>query len=358
MQPGHPQSKSQTAPTSTSRTPPIHLIDRVLAIGDLSESERLESFVQSGQRSLFELERALASCDQPLGQFHDVLDWGCGPGRVTLRVLDKYPSLHITGIDTDAGPIDWLRSAVPEATFLTVDPSPPTQLPPTSFDLVINQSVLTHIDHEAQKAWMAEIARVTRPNGIFVTSVHGVYAFIHSLRQLENGFANTNPWLSAWRTNRFVFVAEDAFTGSSHHEGYHTTFQDGAGLEAIGDYEFEVLATFSKGYLWFQDLVVLRRRTADEVAERRSIEPPDNYVHASAALVASDDDSRLARLERTSMLASMSLGQLGRQIARLEEAVALAAHSSARHEHPLPEPQLKRAWRMLKRVGAALPFGK
>ncbi len=305
----------------TSRVPPIFLVDRVLPVGSVSATEHLESFFHSGQRSMNELQRALLGVDRSLETFTDVLDWGCGPGRVTLRVIESYPHLKVTGIDTDRGSIEWLTSAVPESNFHAIDPMPPTSLAPASFDLVINHSVLTHIDVEPQRAWMAEIARLLRPNGIFVTSVHGVHAFIHSLRQLENGFSESNPWIAAWRANRFVFVQEDTFTGSTHHDGYHTTFQDPAGLEAIGAYEFEPLATLHKGDLGFQDLLVFRRRTASEALERRTFESEQAFVPVAPSAPA-DDDSRLSRLERVTMLASISLNQLGRQIGRLEESMA------------------------------------
>jgi len=287
-------------------------------MGDAPEATRLESFRLSGERSLAELERALAACDRPLGQFSNLLDWGCGPGRVTLRIIDKYPGLRVTGIDTDRGSVAWLNGAVPECTFIEIDPMPPTALADEAFDIVVNHSVLTHIDYEPQRAWMAEMARVLRPNGIFVTSVHGVRAFVQSLREVENGFTDSNPWIAAWKANRFVFVSEDTFAGSSHHDGYHTTFQDAAGLEAIGNFEFEPLAVLHAGDLGFQDLIVLRRRTPEEVIERRALEPAADYVPVAAS--AADDDSRLARLERVSLMATLSLNQLGRQIARLEEA--------------------------------------
>lgn len=286
----------------------------------LSERERSELFTRSGKRSLEELEKALTSCDRQLSEFRRFLDWGCGPGRVVLRVLESYPAVEVTGTDTDPGAIEWLSSAASQGSFYVIDPDPPSPLPTGGFDIVVSQSVLTHIDLRAQKAWFAEIGRVLRPDGVFVASVHGVHAFTQTLHHLENGFADSNPWLEAWRANGFVYIAEDTWIGSSHHDGYHTTFQDPGRLEAVADYEFEVLAILPRRYLDHQDLVVLRRRTSEEAALRRSIGPEENFEAGSPAAV--DEDSRLARLERAWTMASLSLNQLGRQVARIEDGLA------------------------------------
>lgn len=313
-------------------TPPIHLIDRVVDGSGLSERQRLELFARSGKRSLEELERALASCDRRLSDFRRFLDWGCGPGRVLLRVLESNPAIEVTGVDTDAGAIEWLTSAAPQASFHAIDPDPPIPLPAAGFDIVVSQSVLTHIDYRAQKAWFAEIGRLLRPGGIFVASVHGVHAFTQTLQQLEDGFADSNPWIEAWRANGFVFVAEDTWIGSSHHDGYHTTFQDPGRLEVVADHAFEVLAILPRSYLDHQDLVVLRRRTSEEAELRRSIGPAEHFEAAPPAAV--DEDARLARLERAWTMASLSLNHLGRQVARIED--GLGRQPAA----PRPMPQL------------------
>ena len=203
-----------------------------------------------------------------MDEFGDVLDWGCGPGRVTLRVLEKYRHLRLTGVDTDAGAIEWLNALGSDATFVTVGTVRRCRSPDAAFDLVVNHSVLTHIDREAQREWLAEIARVLRPNALFVTSVHGVNVLLHTIPHTHHGFDPSNPWFVEWQVERILFVAEDSYIGSSHHDGYHTTFQDPTTVEVLSDFQLEPIVIIYKGDLGFQDQLVLRRRTPDEAACR------------------------------------------------------------------------------------------
>jgi SAM-dependent methyltransferase len=313
-----------TDPSIFSTVPPNFLIDRVFPLQNSTEEANRRSFVDSGQRSLAELERLMAAAGRSMEEFVDVLDWGCGPGRVTLRVLEKYGHVRMIGVDTDAGAIEWLNDLGSDATFLTIEPHPPMPLPDERFELVINHSVLTHIDGDAQRAWLAEITRLLRPGGLFVTSVHGVNVLLETVPHTHHGFDPANPWFRPWQSERLVYVAEDSYVGSSHHDGYHTTFQDPATVEVLSDYWLEPVVVIYKGDLGFQDQLLMRKRTEAEAAARRAIEVGSEAPAAAAAVGVEDDDSRLARLERTTMLSTMALSELGRKIARLEETVRRA----------------------------------
>jgi SAM-dependent methyltransferase len=117
----------------------------------------------------------------------DVLDWGCGPGRVAAHILDTHPELALRGCDIDAEAVAWANKHL-DGRFDTCDIEPPLPYAGESFDAVLALSVMTHLDRGRQLAWCAEIARVLRPGGMFVASVHG-YAAAESagvsLRRLQ-----------------------------------------------------------------------------------------------------------------------------------------------------------------------------
>lgn len=308
---------------SSTPIPPRHLIERVTPPTDASDEDVSNAFVSSGNRSVEELERALAAAGRRSPtDFEAILDWGCGPGRLVLPLLDRYPSVRLTGVDTDAGPIAWLRDKVPRGEFRVVDPLPPTSLADDSFDLVINHSVLTHLDDVAQRSWLAEIVRLLRPGGWFVTSVHGVDVLLDQLGHVDQ--VERDRWLGQWHAERFVFVADDGFIGSGHHDGYHTTFQDPATVEQLSGYALEPLIVAYRGDLGYQDQLVLRKRSAAEAGRRRSIEPVSSagqLGHLSVLHEMADDDSRLARIERNLDMSVRALSRLGQQVARLENTV-------------------------------------
>jgi SAM-dependent methyltransferase len=309
--------------------PPAHLVDRVFPLNDCTAEANRLSFIRSGERSADELTAALQQCGIVLSN-QEVLDWGCGPGRVDLRLLERYPNIRLTGVDVDRGSVDWLTSACPNARFFTIPLLPPTQFENDSFDICINHSVLTHLDEDAQTKWLAEIARVLRVNGIFVTSVHGVHVLLTSAQQLHPPSQLRESWARQWNSRKFVWVEDDSHTGSAHHSGYHTTFQDPSTVEALSGYIFEPLQFTFRGDLGFQDLLVLRKRSPEEVLGRSEFVKTsmrEQEIRLDDGKEPSHDD-----LVRVWSMASMSLTRLGNQIARLEDEVLrlrLSQESSA-----------------------------
>lgn len=71
-----------------------------------------------------------------------VCDLGCGTGLLGLLMLAREPSLHVTGVDIQPGPLSLARKSAAEShfdmSFLQADLRHPEQLPPAgSFDLVV-----------------------------------------------------------------------------------------------------------------------------------------------------------------------------------------------------------------------------
>jgi SAM-dependent methyltransferase len=112
----------------------------------------------------------------------DVLEWGCGPGRL-IRHL---PSLlgeragRIAGADYNERTIAWCRSSLDGIDFELNGLMPPLPFPDASFDVVYNFSVFTHLSAPVQKAWAKELHRVLRPGGIALCTTHGD-AYAHLL---------------------------------------------------------------------------------------------------------------------------------------------------------------------------------
>lgn len=123
-----------------------------------------------------ELERALISIGNPLGESVAICDLASGPGKV-LCWLDLPRDASVAAIDVNPEAIDWLNERLPEVDARTGRSLPPTTFDAQSFDLLFSISLFTHLPEERQNVWLAEVARLLRPGGVGLLTVHGETAY-------------------------------------------------------------------------------------------------------------------------------------------------------------------------------------
>lgn len=106
------------------------------------------------------------------------LDLGCGDGLLTRVILQQVGKRDLVGVDPDPAEIAQAKDAgIYSALHEAGGNSVPE--PDASFDWVLSNSVLEHIDH--LEPVLAEVGRLLRPNGEFVFTVPGP-DFHHCLR--------------------------------------------------------------------------------------------------------------------------------------------------------------------------------
>ena len=108
-----------------------------------------------------------------LDSYRSVLDWGCGAGLLQPFMRHYLPNAEITGIDFDQDAVQWCREAGFSGTFSSAPSIPPTEFPSESFDLVLGHSALTRLDREEQRAWLEELNRLMKTEGMLPLSVNG-----------------------------------------------------------------------------------------------------------------------------------------------------------------------------------------
>lgn len=103
-----------------------------------------------------------------------VCEWGCGVGRIIrhVREVSRGRINRLAGTDYNAHMIDWCRGAIPDIEFHLNELMPPTVFETGAFDALYCCSVFTHLSEAAHHAWVAEIARILKPGGIFVFTTH------------------------------------------------------------------------------------------------------------------------------------------------------------------------------------------
>lgn len=104
-----------------------------------------------------------------------VYDFGCGCGRALRWFQQALPAADLFGTDVRREAVDWCRQHL-RGRFEPNGLQPPLPFADGSFDLVYALSVFSHLNLEQCLAWMRELARVTRPDGLILITTHGSFA--------------------------------------------------------------------------------------------------------------------------------------------------------------------------------------
>ena len=102
-----------------------------------------------------------------------VLDFGVGVGRMLRPAMEQDPQAEYWGCDIHEPSLEWLRGELPQAHLFRSDDWPPLPgVPDRHFDLIYAFSVFTHLT-DAWSAWLLELHRVLKEDGIAILTVFG-----------------------------------------------------------------------------------------------------------------------------------------------------------------------------------------
>jgi SAM-dependent methyltransferase len=174
----------------------------------------VEWFLKAGKLSADSFRMALDEIDRPVGTFRNILEFGCGCGRV-LRQWNGLPGPEFHGTDYNPAGPEWGRRHLPNIAFGVNRLEPPLDYPSGKFDLVYAVSVFTHFPRRMQRPWIEEMHRIIEPGGILMLTLSGEGDFGRltdaERKQFANGelveidprFAGTNM-CSAYHPEEFV----------------------------------------------------------------------------------------------------------------------------------------------------------
>jgi SAM-dependent methyltransferase len=143
--------------------PPVGLRVRVVGTGDPA------AFLRGSVRTADVIQSVLAEAGVDLTGA--VLDFGCGCGRIARRWASLGLDMH--GCDYNEAAVRWCRENLPFMESRVNALEPPSPYEADRFDVIYAVSILTHLTERVAHAWMAEWARILKPGGALLFTVHG-----------------------------------------------------------------------------------------------------------------------------------------------------------------------------------------
>jgi SAM-dependent methyltransferase len=211
----------------------------------INASRSVEWFLRTGEQSAECFRTALTGINRPMESFEDVLDFGCGCGRVLRQWMDtKGPRFHGTDYNPDL--VRWDRQNLPFDVQLN-GLEPPLPYPDCAFDLCYSISVFTHLPEQMQEPWLRELHRVLKPGGILLVTLSG-----------EGDLVRTTPAEQARFHSGELVVLDGKYAGTNLCGVYHPE----SFVRQNWSRFFTVLQFIAEGAIGTprQDLYVLARR--------------------------------------------------------------------------------------------------
>jgi SAM-dependent methyltransferase len=150
-----------------SLLPPPDVVDAIQG----SNTADANTFFGASHRDMAFTLEVLRGHGFDVARMERVLDFGVGTGRMLAQFLPFGLALH--GVDVNPAAVAWTSRKL--AGFAAIEQSrlePPLPYADGFFDLVLANSVFTHMPYAAQPGWIAELARVLKPGGCALITVH------------------------------------------------------------------------------------------------------------------------------------------------------------------------------------------
>lgn len=129
------------------------------------------TFLGTGWRNAAQILELLHSHGYEVAGMKRMLDFGVGTGRVLLQFLPF--NLERYGCDVNPTAVEWTSSVLGNfADIRLTTLEPPLPYNEDFFDLVIALSVFTHTPLHIQTVWVTELARIVKPGGCVVATIH------------------------------------------------------------------------------------------------------------------------------------------------------------------------------------------
>jgi SAM-dependent methyltransferase len=153
--------------TDKRMVPPAEIVNQVQG---RSKSD-VNTFLGTGYRDAVRYLTQIIDNGGDPASMEKMLDFGFGTGRILLQFLPF--AMERYGCDVNPVSVEWTSKTLGEfADLRQTELDPPLPFDSDMFDLVIANSVFTHIPYDAQPGWIAEFGRLVKPGGFVLATIH------------------------------------------------------------------------------------------------------------------------------------------------------------------------------------------
>lgn len=225
--------------------PPAWLRTRVQGTPDIP------GFVRVGRQCARDLAKAVTYAGRNIGDFRQILDFGCGCGRTMMYLRSDTPLAAMHGTDIDGEAVAWCARHLPFGVFSVNAAEPPLPYNANRFDLIYALSVFTHLDEDYQFRWLEELERIAQPGAVVLATLHGYERWKTFPPDVQAKIKKDGMAFVPMPFWKGIF--SDWYQNAYHSEEYVR--------EKFSQY-FEVRAYLPLGLDGYQDIVVLEKRSA------------------------------------------------------------------------------------------------
>lgn len=138
------------------------------------------TFFATGYRQTVEYLEELAEFGMRPDRMKTILEFGVGTGRLLVHYLPFKARLF--GCDVNPQAVEWTQKTLGHAAEIRLNGAePPLPYEDGAFDYIYANSVFTHIPFAMHERWVAELARILKPGGCLIATVHD----LEKIRELD-----------------------------------------------------------------------------------------------------------------------------------------------------------------------------
>jgi SAM-dependent methyltransferase len=242
------ERRGSTGAVQEEPAPPVKLRWRVHGTLDRA------SYLAVGKLIAQNIQDLCETAGRDFSSFNDILDFGCGCGRVVQNLRGQPGSYALYATDIDPDLVDWGRSNLQDIQWSVNGHRPPLPFNDDAFDLIYGISVFTHLDEDFQDVWLRELRRVARPGATVILTVHGEHV-ISGLRMLDPSY------IDEIHDRGFMFFkwSKGKLKIDGFPDFYQTAFHTKEYIYNQWSKYFEIVDYVERGIGNYQDAVVLRK---------------------------------------------------------------------------------------------------
>lgn len=117
------------------------------------------------------IKELLGRSGKSISDFDNILDFGCGYGRLLRFFVKDAQDNSLYGTDISEELVQWSRENNRFGQFFENNAFPPTQFQKGQFSFVFAFSVFTHLSENSHLVWMEEMGRIIKSGGLMIFTI-------------------------------------------------------------------------------------------------------------------------------------------------------------------------------------------